>query len=99
MARRTIILILSCYALAAGKTNVLTANYGNERSNANLHETVLTAANVKPVNFAKLGSFPVDGQIYAQPLYVNRLFISGRGIYNVVTPLLSTTASTPMTRI
>ena len=84
MAKRTILLILSCNAMVAGKTNVLTANYGNERSNANLQETVLTTANVGPVNFAKLGSFPVDGQIYAQPLYVNQLFISGRGTYNVI---------------
>jgi hypothetical protein len=69
---------------AVAQTNVLTANYGNDRSNANLRETVLTTSNVKPVDFAKLGSFSVDGQIYAQPLYVNQLFISGRGIHNVV---------------
>jgi len=84
MFLRALALAVSACATVAAQTNVLTANYGNERSNANLHETVLTAANVKPVNFAKLGSFPVDGQIYAQPLYVNRLLISGRGIYNVV---------------
>jgi hypothetical protein len=84
MARRAIIFLLSSCAIVAAQTNVLTANYGNERSNANLQETILTTANVEPVNFAKLGSFPVDGQIFAQPLYVNQLFISGRGIYNVV---------------
>jgi len=84
MAMRTVALILSSCAIVVAQTNVLTANYGNDRSNANLRETVLTTANVAPVNFEKLGSFPVDGQIYAQPLYVNHLFISGRGIYNVV---------------
>jgi hypothetical protein len=84
MAKRTMALVFSSCAIAAAQTNVLTANYGNDRSNANLQETVLTTANVEPVNFAKLGTFPVDGQIYAQPLYVNQLFISGRGVYNVV---------------
>jgi hypothetical protein len=84
MAKRTMALVLSSCAITAAQTDVLTANYGNDRSNANLQETVLTTANVKPINFAKLGSFPVDGQIYAQPLYVNQLFISGRGVYNVV---------------
>jgi hypothetical protein len=84
MAKRTLLLLLSSCAMVAAQTNVLTANYGNERSNANLRETSLTTANVEPVNFAKLGSFPVDGQIFAQPLYVNQLFISGRGTYNVV---------------
>src|SRR5215472_8617896 len=84
MFLRALALAVSVCAAVAAQTNVLTANYGNERSNANLHETVLTAANVEPGNFAKLGSFPVDGQIYAQPLYVNQLFILGRGNYNIV---------------
>jgi len=84
MAMRTLILLISSCAIVVAKTNVLTANYGNDRSNANLQESVLTTTNVAPVNFAKLGSFPVDGQIYAQPLYVNQLFVPGRGVYNVV---------------
>ena len=83
MATRAVVFLSSC-ALAAAQTNVLTGNYGNDRSNANLHETRLTTSNVAPGNFARLALFPVDGQIYAQPLYVNQLFILGRGIYNVV---------------
>jgi uncharacterized protein (TIGR03437 family) len=56
-------------ALALAQVNVLTANYDNQRTNANLHETVLKPSNVNPASFGKIARFPVDGQIYAQPLY------------------------------
>ena len=63
-------------ALAA-QVNVLTSNYGNDRANANLRETILTAANVGPDTFGKLGAYPVDGDIYAQPLYIQGAVIAG----------------------
>lgn len=66
------------------QVNVVTANYGNDRSNANLQETLLTPANVAPGNFGKLGSFPVDGQVYGQPLYVSGVSIPGNGKHNVL---------------
>ena len=50
------------------QVNVLTANYGNDRTNATLQETVLSPDRVNPGTFGKLGAFPVDGQIYAQTL-------------------------------
>ena len=50
--------------------NVLTGNSDNSRSNAYLNETTLTPANVQPGSFGRLFSLAVDGQIYAQPLYV-----------------------------
>jgi len=56
-------------ALAFAQVNVLTANYDNQRTNANVHETVLKPSNVNPASFGKIASFPVDGQIYTQPLY------------------------------
>jgi hypothetical protein len=67
-----------------GQIQVLTANYGNERTNANLSETILTTANVNPAHFGKVGEYLVDGQIYAQPLYVTGAAIPGQGIRNVV---------------
>jgi hypothetical protein len=67
-----------------GQTQVLTGNYGNERTNANLSETILTTTNVSPAQFGKLGECPVDGQIYAQPLYVTGAAVKGQGIRNVV---------------
>src|SRR5579883_2889327 len=74
--------MLSSTALA--QVNVPTNNYDNDRSNANLQETVLTPANVAPGNFGKLGSFPVDGQVYTQPLYVSNVSIPGKGVHNVL---------------
>src|ERR1700730_13467111 len=56
-------------ALALAQVNVLTANYDDQRTNSNVHETVLRQSNVNPASFGKIASFPVDGQIYAQPLY------------------------------
>jgi uncharacterized protein (TIGR03437 family) len=56
-------------ALALAQVSVLTANYDNQRTNANVHESVLKPSNVNPASFGKIASFPVDGQIYAQPLY------------------------------
>jgi uncharacterized protein (TIGR03437 family) len=64
--------------------NVLTANYNNERTNANLKEVILNPSNVSKDTFGKIGSFPVDGQIYAQPLYATGIQIPGKGLRNVV---------------
>ena len=59
------------------QVNVLTANYGNERTNANLQEVTLKTSNVNPASFGKLTSLPVDGQIYAQPLFVSGVKMPG----------------------
>jgi len=66
------------------QVNVLTDNYDNARTNANLHETVLNKANVNPAQFGKLFSLPVNGFINAQPLYVHGVTIPGKGTHNVV---------------
>jgi uncharacterized protein (TIGR03437 family) len=66
------------------QVNELTAGYGNDRTNANLKETALTPATVTLGNFGKLGTLPVDGQVYAHPLYVSGLALSGQGTHNIV---------------
>ncbi len=53
------------------------------RSGVNLQEFALTASTVKASTFGKLFSRSVDGQIYAQPLYVANLTIAGAR-HNVV---------------
>jgi hypothetical protein len=53
------------------------------RSGVNLQEFALTASTVKSATFGKLFSRVVDGQIYAQPLYVANLTIAGAK-HNVV---------------
>jgi uncharacterized protein (TIGR03437 family) len=70
--------VVFCAASAAsGQVSVLTANYDNNRTNSNTHETILNPQTVNSTSFGKLGTFPVDGQIYAQPLYVPGIKISG----------------------
>lgn len=62
--------------------NVLTQHNDLARTGANTSETILTPANVTN-SFGKLFTDNVDGQVYAQPLYVQNLSIGG-GIHNVV---------------
>ena len=66
------------------QVNVLTVNYDNSRTNSNLSETTLQPTNVNSDRFGKIGSFPVDGQIYAQALYATGIHIPGKGARNVV---------------
>src|SRR5450432_2120366 len=65
------------------QVDVLTANYDNNRTSANLGEFVLNKSNVNPAQFGKLYFFGVDGDVYAQPLYVRGVNISG-GARNVL---------------
>jgi uncharacterized protein (TIGR03437 family) len=69
---------------APAQVSVLTANYGNARTNANLNETVLNPLNVNATQFGKLFSLPVGGSINGQPLYVPNVAIPGKGTHNVV---------------
>jgi hypothetical protein len=55
------------------QVSIPTANGDNYRTNSNLRENKLTPQNVQAGLFGKLGSFRVDGQIYAQPLYASNL--------------------------
>lgn len=69
---------------AIAQISVTMANYGSSRLNANVSETILTRAAVSGGPFGKIGMFPVDGQVYAQPLYVAALPMPGQGTKNVV---------------
>src|SRR5579864_5039401 len=77
-------LVVVSLGVARAQTDVLTANYDNNRTNANLHEWLLNTSNVNPMQFGKLYSLPVDGQVYAQPLFVHALDIPGTGTVNVL---------------
>lgn len=63
---------------------VLTYQYDNTRAGANTAEAVLTPANVNAASFGMLFAHTVDGQVYAQPLYLPNVTVPGRGAHNVV---------------
>jgi hypothetical protein len=77
-------LLFSSLLHAQSAVNVLTWHNDILRSGDNLNETILTPANVNPTQFGKIFSYPVDGMIYAQPLYVHDVVIPGQGTHNVV---------------
>lgn len=68
---------------AQSQVNILTNRYDPQRTGANLAETTLTSLNVTASRFGKLYSLPVDGAVFAQPLYVSGLTIAG-ALRNVV---------------
>jgi hypothetical protein len=80
VACRTSLLLLPALLSA----QVLTSQYDNARTGATLTETTLTPANVNPKQFGKVFSYAVDGDVYAQPLYVPRVPIPGKGTHDVV---------------
>ena len=58
---------------AIANTQVTTAQYGNSRTGAVTNEVALTPRNVNPATFGRIGRFEVDGDVYAQPLYLRSL--------------------------
>ncbi len=69
---------------AWSQVSVLTQHNNNLRTGANVSETKLNTSNVNVNRFGLLFSRPVDGQIYAQPLYVPNLTLPGKGTRNVI---------------
>jgi len=67
-----------------GQVNVLTYHNDFARTGQTTNETVLTPGIVKTNTFGRLFAYAVDGQIYAQPLYVSGLAFPGQGTHNVV---------------
>ena len=66
------------------QTAVATSQFDNARTGATLTETTLTPANVNARSFGKLGTYKVDGAVYAEPLYVPNVPIPGNGTRNVL---------------
>lgn len=70
--------------IVAAQVDVLTYHNDLARTGQNVFETTLTPANVGPSTFGRLYTRPVDGFVYAQPLYVSGLAIPGQGNHDVV---------------
>jgi len=74
---------LNTYDPAQDNTAVTTYHNDNLRTGQNLSETKLTTANVNAQQFGKRVTYSVDGQVYAQPLFVPNVSIDGVS-HNVV---------------
>jgi len=78
------IFFIGCLFSTQAQTNILTQRGNNQRTGSYTNEKTLTTANVKVEGFGKLYGYPVDGQVYAQPLYISGLFVAGKGKRNVL---------------
>ena len=82
--------LLAVYACHSGGTSpassftgVFTQRYDPQRTGQNRQESILTPSNVTNSTFGKLFACAVDGEVYAQPLYVANFAIA-TGTHNVV---------------
>jgi hypothetical protein len=73
-----------CAAVGSSATDVVTYHNDIARTGQNLKETILTTSNVNSSSFGKLFTFPVDGVIDGEPLYLSAVPIPGKGTHNVV---------------
>jgi hypothetical protein len=80
------VFVLAAFALAAlaMAQRVTTSQYDNARTGANLNETKLTPSNVNVEHFGKLFTLHVDGDVYAQPLFLGGVEIPGKGRHDVL---------------
>jgi uncharacterized protein (TIGR03437 family) len=76
--------ILMCALFWSCHVSVLTYHNDLARTGENDIETLLTPASVSSGQFGRLFTYAVDGQVYAQPLYLPGVVIPGQGIHNVV---------------
>jgi hypothetical protein len=77
-------LLFLTVAIAHAQTSITTYRNNLARSGENLREPILTRGNVNPSGFGKVFTLPVDGQVYAQPLYLPSVAIPHKGTHNVV---------------
>jgi hypothetical protein len=72
------VIVLFCFPfVSAAQVQVTTFHNDQARTGQNLNEVVLTPGNVNQTFFGKLYSFSIQGNVYAQPLYVPGVQING----------------------
>jgi hypothetical protein len=82
-AMLSMIVLLVAALRVDSQVNVTTAHNDIGRTGQNLNETILTTSNVNPTQFGKLFLQPVDGQIFAQPLYMSGIAVNGT-VHNIL---------------
>jgi len=82
------LIVFTCFPVptswAQGFSGVTTYHNDIARTGLNPNETILTPKNVNVSNFGKLFAYPLDGSVFAQPLYLPSVSIPGQGLHNVV---------------
>jgi hypothetical protein len=71
-------------SVSHAQTAVMTSQYGNARTGANLTEKILNPSNVNARQFGRLHAVSVDGDVYAQPLYLPQVNVAGKGKRNLL---------------
>jgi len=69
---------------APGPADVLTYHNDIARTGQNLTETSLTISNVNSASFGKVGFYPVDGLVDAEPLYASNVPVPNKGTHNLL---------------
>lgn len=84
ICRRALMWLFAANCMSAQTLRITTSQYDNMRTGANLSETILTPGNVNARQFGKIRSIPVDGDVYAQPLYLSHVNVPGKGVLNLL---------------
>ena len=84
MKRVSIAASIGLAAMASAQVNVVTYHNDNLRTGLNDQEKTLNLSNVNNKSFGLLFRLPVDGQVYAQPLYLSGVVLPRKGKHNVV---------------
>ena len=82
--RALVVLVVFALPALARAQRVITSQYDNARTGANLNETKLTPRNVNVQHFGKIFTLQVDGDVYAQPLFLGGVEIPGKGRHDVL---------------
>lgn len=78
------LIVLIAGAASASAQDVTTWHYDNARSGVQPNETILTPSNLNSTTFGKVFTFPVSGDVYAQPLYLNQYLMSDGLLHDVL---------------
>jgi hypothetical protein len=77
-------IVAVCIPAPVATAQMTTSQYDNARTGAYLNEATLTPQNVNPQQFGKIFTMKVDGDVYAQPLFLAGVEVPGKGRHDVV---------------